>query len=238
MQALFFGRKNMLIKCPKCHVIYKIEDTLIGEKGLKMRCSECAEVFTAHIKDALPQEENLPNVSKMFARLEKQTAPLFTNSVPQAQSVRVVEVTKYRYTFNFLLILLLLFIMFMMLYVMRYDVVRLMPKAESLYKNLGIESIYYGQYLTLENIKMQEFAENNLSKIRITGMVVNGSPYAVDLPPVKVEISDKDGKVVLSTFHHLYMPRIEAGNNLLFDIVVKNPLPFEKNVHITFENRL
>ncbi len=37
----------MLIHCPKCMAAYEINEALIPEKGKKMRCSNCAEVFTA-----------------------------------------------------------------------------------------------------------------------------------------------------------------------------------------------
>ena len=35
----------MLLYCPKCHVGYEIEPNLIPEKGMKMRCAKCGEVW-------------------------------------------------------------------------------------------------------------------------------------------------------------------------------------------------
>ncbi len=37
----------MLIHCPKCFAAYEIDEKLIPDKGKKLRCSNCAEVFVA-----------------------------------------------------------------------------------------------------------------------------------------------------------------------------------------------
>lgn len=61
----------MLIRCPKCHVCYRIDEKLVPEKGRKFRCMSCKNVWLAIREDLF--EETPENVSEIYDP-EKETA--------------------------------------------------------------------------------------------------------------------------------------------------------------------
>ena len=48
----------MLIKCPKCQMIYNLDDGVVPSEGLKMRCHHCQEVFKAYPEDAVEDRKH------------------------------------------------------------------------------------------------------------------------------------------------------------------------------------
>lgn len=52
----------MKVYCPNCQTGYEINASLIGEKGKKLRCAKCKQVWTCHqndLVDNIPEEETL-----------------------------------------------------------------------------------------------------------------------------------------------------------------------------------
>jgi len=235
----------MLIKCPECQVIYELDDTLVSEKGLKMRCSSCGNVFKAYPQDAVDDEktaeEKKLNILKMFRRFENQREDLFDSSEPsQTQNkptrIRVVHSVHYKNTLNYFLVFLILFIIAAFLYFMRYDIVRIAPNIEGLYQKVGIDSIYKGTKLQFTNVKTQEIVADNVSKIKINGIIDNLTPYEMSVLPIKVIIYSQDNKQLLNTTHYLPQTRIRPNYKIPFEFVITNPTPNRKNIYITFED--
>ncbi|MBO4294550.1 MAG: zinc-ribbon domain-containing protein [Alphaproteobacteria bacterium] len=233
----------MLIKCPKCQATYKIENIKIPENGIKMRCHACSEVFKTYPNDILqeePLEKSLQDadLTKMFERVSKATSNLFSDQLPVSAKVRVVHSTLYKYTINYFLILLVLALMGAVLCLMRYDVVRFVPQAEKLYDKLHMQSIYDGVNLQLLNIKTQEVIINNVSKIKLTGIINNPTPYEMFVLPLKVVVFDQFGNTLLDTTHYLPQQRTRPNYKLPFTIIINNPTPYKKNIQITFADNL
>lgn len=236
----------MLIKCPKCQVTYELSDDLVPSNGLKMRCNSCGEVFKAYpedaIKEPMSEKEKKLNILKMFERFSQTTDEFFNPETPEPPivpaKVRIVHLTHYKNTVNYLLILLLFLILLILLYLMRFDVVRYVPKLEGLYQKFGIESIYDGSNLQFMNIKTEEFVDQNISKIKITGVIDNPSSYQMKVLPVRVLIYDEDGNKLLEATHSLPQARTFPNYKLPFEIIVVNPTPKQKNIHITFADNL
>ena len=235
----------MLIKCPKCKAEYKIEDDKVPEGGLKMRCHACGEVFRAYPKDLKeekkPEEDTASvDLSKMFERVSKATNNLFSDAsnTMAPTKVRVIHSTSYKNTINYFLMFLVLALMAGMLYLMRYDVVRLVPNAEKIYDKLHIESIYEGTGLQISNVKIDEIVEGNFSKIKVTGIIDNPTRYEMTVLPLKVVVFDEFGNTVLDTTHYLPQKRTRPNYKLPFTVVIKNPMPDKKNIQITFADDL
>lgn len=230
----------MLIKCPKCQSVYDLPDHLIKHEGLKMRCAQCHEIWTAFPADELKKSVSgkTSDIKKMFERVSKQTESLFDErEIKTVEKIRVVNVTRYKHTINLILLLIALLSLGAILYYMRYDVVRLLPQTEQIYHKIGLESIPYGRHLEFKNVTIREFAENNLAKLEISGMVVNNGNYTTAVPPVKIDIFDKNGIPTGAIMYYLPMPRLEAGYQLLFNKVITNPSPFSKSIYLTFDDK-
>ncbi|HCU59267.1 MAG TPA: hypothetical protein DIC64_04730 [Alphaproteobacteria bacterium] len=237
----------MLIKCPKCQVVYELDDSLVPENGLKMRCNSCGEVFKAYPEDAVDDEQTAAqkklNIINMFKRFAGEKEDLFTPDTPDVvqnrpPKVRIVHLTHYKNSINYLLILLLLVLMAAFMYFLRYDIVRFVPKAESLYNRLGIESIYDGSQLQFSNIKTEEFVAGSVSKIKVSGVIDNPTVYEMNVLPVKVVVYDQYDNKLLDTTHYLPQTRTRPNYKLPFEVVITNPTPEKKNIHITFADNL
>lgn len=231
----------MLIKCPKCRSVYDLADDLIQPEGLKMRCCECGEIWTAHPEDALKKRKSAQNkdLSKIFERVSKQTETLFEeNGGNTTEKIRIVNVTRYKHTVNLILLLIALISIAAILYYMRYEIVRLVPQAEQIYDKMYISSVPYGKNLEFKNISTKEFTENNIAKISISGTIANVGKYTSAVPPIRVDIYDKAGNLLLNTNHYLPLPRLEPGYKLLLNIVVTNPTPYAKSIYLNFADNL
>ena len=232
----------MLIKCPKCRSVYDLPDNLIKEDGLKMRCAECFEIWTSYPEDALKKVSTAPkNIQKMFKRISKENDDLFIDApVPEEivrEKVRIVSVSQKNYMLNFALSVFIILFLLLVFYSFRYDIVRFLPQTEEIYSKLNIESIPYGTDLEFNNIVTKEYTEDNVSKIEVSGMVGNKGKYVTKLPPLKINIHDKNGKVLASIEEQLSLPRLEPHYHLLFHKVIINPTPYGKLIYVTFKEK-
>ena len=237
----------MLIKCPKCQTVYELDDNVVTSNGLKMRCNTCGEVFKAYPEDAVPdekdKEEKKQSILKMFERVSATTDSLFEATDGGASSatpskVRVIHLTHYKNSINYLLLLLLILIMGGLLYAARYDIVRYAPNAEKIYDKFGIESIYRGTNLQFTNIKTEEIIVNNVSKIKISGVINNSTLYEMFVLPVKIVVFNEQGDKILDTTHYLPQERTRPNYRFPFEVLITNPTPEKKNIQITFADDL
>lgn len=235
----------MLIKCPKCQATYKIDNIDVPQNGVKMHCHACGEIFKAYPEDVIQENiadapvENI-DLSKMFDRVSKATNDLFSDSaqITAQPKVRVVHSTLYKYHISYLLILFVLALMAAILCLLRYDVVRFIPNAEKVYDKLHMQSIHDGVNLQISNIKTEEIVINNLSKIKISGIINNPTIYEMFVLPLKVVIFDQFGNKLLDTTHYLPQQRTRPNYKLPFTLIINNPTPNTKNIQISFADNL
>ncbi len=225
----------MLIKCPKCRSVYDLPDKLMPAEGLKMRCVECGEIWVGHKRDALkaPQAPS-KDIRQLFESAAQPAAELFKEET----NIRVVQVPQVKHTLNLALLTLSIAIILITLFVARYDIVRLMPGAEHFYNALSLQSIPLAQNLEFKDIATREFVEDNVSKLEISGKIVNTGSSLTLVPPVKIDISDKDGKPLVQKFYQPTITRLEGGYDILFQTVLDNPSPQKKSIYLTFHDHL
>lgn len=233
----------MLIKCPKCRSVYDLPDNLITDEGLKMRCSECLEIWIGYPEDALKKVTTTPkNIQKMFKMISKDTESLFSDEAiaektPSVEKVKIVNTYKKSHHITIILLTLIVVLFSLILYAFRFDIVRFIPQTEELYSKINITSIPYASNLEFNNITTKEYVENNISKINISGMITNTGKYVTKLPPIKIEIFDKNGKLLVTIHEDLSLPRLEAGYNILFNKIVNNPTPLAKSIYVSLEDK-
>ncbi len=264
----------MLLYCPKCHVGYEIEPNLIPEKGMKMRCAKCGEVWRC-TKDelispapqakpqaeaeqentALPEpaeaetqeteqatETPAPETAAMtdiFARLSTQTEELFKQEQTQAPARRMWGKSKHLLgldhpgTLKYYL-LFLAFAVSLVLFAVRFELVRAFPAAEKIYSALGVESRIVGEGLEFQNIIRNEYTEDYVRKMEVKGYIVNTNPYAVDVPLIHVEVMDKDTNLLQSVNDKAPIASLESDGRMAFRIVINQPSALAKYILLTF----
>jgi len=88
----------MIIVCPKCSSKFKVDDSLLQKKGIRMRCSVCSNIFTLEkeLPDLLEPESGKPETEDIQKKQngydEKfESAPLDTGLTFSGDKHRVVE---------------------------------------------------------------------------------------------------------------------------------------------------
>ena len=73
----------MLIRCPKCQVCYRIEETLLAKGSRKLRCAKCEEVWEAKPEDCFEEqdvsEEEVYDLSGASANTPENESPAEDN---------------------------------------------------------------------------------------------------------------------------------------------------------------
>jgi len=275
----------MLLYCPKCNTGYDIEPNLIPEKGMKMRCAKCGEVWRCSRDDLVmppveeeqkpqekteesetppespPQEDGAAEteepssaenaetkspedvaMSDIFARLSTQTEELFKQEKTIAAPRRMwskgrhflglehPENLKYYLLFLATAALLLLF-------AMRFELVRAFPAAAKVYDVFGIEARVVGEGLEFQNIIRNEYVEDYVRKLEIKGFIANTNPYEVEMPLIHVEVMDKDTNLLQSVNDQAPINSLEAGNRMAFRIVINQPSALAKYILLTFTKK-
>lgn len=277
----------MLLYCPKCNTGYDIEPGLIPEKGKKMRCAKCGEIWyctpkdliepplneapSSSEKDLLDQvltevsthpdntetsetkllpEENDVEVSQsvepgeavitdIFARLSTQTEELFKQEQTQAKPKRLWMKIKHLLgldhpgTLKYYLLGLVLLVA-LLLFGVRFDLVRRFPAAEKIYNAVGIEARIVGEGLEYQNVVRNEYEEDYIRKLEIKGFIVNTNPFKVDMPLIHVEVMDKDTNILQSINDKAPIATLEPDGRMAFRIVINQPSPLTKFILLTF----
>jgi predicted Zn finger-like uncharacterized protein len=231
----------MLIQCPKCHAVYDLPDQKMPPKGLRIRCAECLEIWTALPTDALKEtkKETTTDIRKMFENVAKETEDLFEVKRPKNIEKAHIEPTSRSFdTLAFVLSILLWFAVLLgVLYCLRYEIVRILPQTEQIYTRLGIESVPFGKNLEIQSVVVRQTTENNIAQLQVNGVIVNVGRYASDLPQLQIDVYDSSDTKLESITYDLSLPRLEAGYHMLFQAFLPDPTAFDKAVYVRFADQ-
>ena len=180
-------------------------------------------------------------VKDIFQRLSVETENLFQADKEEPQrkkllfrirkALGIVNIKHILYYVYALLIFLVLF-----LYYARYEVVRTFPKMASVYNMLNIEAVVAGEGLEFQNVVRHEFEDDYVPKIEIKGFIANKMNVNIEIPKIKIELLDKDGKVIQSEIFDSVIPLVTAKAKIPFSHIVSRPSPLSKYIYLTFIN--
>lgn len=180
-------------------------------------------------------------VKDIFQRLSVETENLFEADKKEAthhkiwyhikKALGIVNPKNLLYYLYAILIFLALF-----LYYARYEVVRTMPQMAPIYHVLGIEAIVPGEGLEFQNVVRREFEDDYVPKLEVKGFIANKMDVSIDIPKIKIELLDKEGKVIQSEIFDSVIPLVTAKAKVPFSHVISRPSPLSKYVYLTFIN--
>ena len=194
-------------------------------------------------EEAPQQEETEPVVKsemqEIFARLETQTESLFEyeKSLPPHLKVwysikSILGLQRRRNRQFFICASVVLFLL--VLFYLRFDIVRAMPFMEKVYSVFFIDSVIPGEGLEFQNITRNEFEEDYINKMEIRGFIANITDETVDIPVMQIELLDKNVQALQVIYQEPPVPRIVGGGKVAFRIVITKPSSFSKYVYLTF----
>ncbi len=181
-------------------------------------------------------------VKDIFQRLSVETENLFQadQEEPQHQkflykikkTLGIVNPKHMLYYIYAFLIFLALF-----LYYARYEVVRSFPSLAPIYESMGIEAVVAGEGLEFQNVIRREYEDDFVPKIEIKGFIANKMDVSIDIPKIKIELLDKDGKMIQSEVFDSVIPLVTAKAKIPFSHVISRPSPLSKYIYLTFINQ-
>ena len=136
-------------------------------------------------------------------------------------------------TLKYYLFLILLAIV-LLLFAVRFELVRAFPVAGKIYDALGIEARVVGEGLEFQNVIRDEYTEDYVRILEIRGYIANTTPQAMDIPLIHVEILDKDTNLLQALNDKAPITRIEADGRIAFRIAIKQPSTLTKYILLTF----
>ena len=178
-------------------------------------------------------------VKDIFQRLSVETENLFEADKKEdsrhkvwyriKKTLGIVNPKNILYYLYAILIFLALF-----LYYARYEVVRTLPQMAQMYQSLGIEAVVPGEGLEFQNVVRREFEDDYVPKIEVKGFIANKMDVSIDIPKIKVELLDKEGKVIQSEIFDSVIPLVTAKAKVPFSHIISRPSPLSKYIYLTF----
>lgn len=257
------GRKLRCAKCGEIWVCHK-EDLFDVEKEQKFPIEENAEKTTvsedtssltaetevsnetaetsAEVDTGEPEKQAPNEMKEIFARLSQQTESIFAEEkalpIHERFWTRVKfalglhkTANKVYFAGTFLLLFLLL-----MFYV-RFDVVRLVPGMEKVYSAVGIVSRIPGEGLEFQNVIRNEYEEDYVRKLEIKGFLANTKSQTINIPAIRVELLDKETDMLYEQEQDAPLKRLGAGSRMAFHIVITKPHLMTKYIYLTLVDK-
>lgn len=116
--------------------------------------------------------------------------------------------------------------------VLRSEVMRLWPKSASAYALVGLATNPAG--LTLEGIKTDRVLKDGRAGLTVVGSIRNVSGKALIAPPLRVTLTDKDGKTLLVQIGTPDGVTIPVGAVRYFSITIIDPPVSAFNLDVDF----
>lgn len=190
-----------------------------------------------------PQEEPVSagksEMQEIFARLETQTESLFEyekNLPPHLKvwfGIKSVLGLQRRRNRRILAVASVVLFLLLLFY-LRFDIVRVAPFMERVYAALNVESVIPGGGLEFQNITRNEYEEDYINKMEVRGFIANITGKTVNIPIMQIELFDRNVQVLQVIYQEPPVPRIVGGGKVAFRIVITKPSSFSKYVYLTF----
>ena len=186
-----------------------------------------------------PEPAGKSEMQEIFARLETQTESLFEYEKKLPPHKRLWYRIKctlglQRRRNRRVLAGASVVLFFLLLFYLRFDIVRVAPFMEKVYAALNIESVIPGEGLEFQNITRNEYEEDYVNKMEIRGFIANVSDETRAVPTIQVELLDKNVQALQVLYQEPPVPRVVAGGKVAFQIIVTKPSSFSKYVYLTF----
>ena len=180
-------------------------------------------------------------VKDIFERLSAETENLFQadKEEPKRKKIlfglkKALGIVNPKHLLYYLYGIIILMLLF--LYYARYEIVRMLPFAAGIYQSLGIEAVVAGEGLEFQNVIRREFEDDYVPKIEVKGFIANKMDISIEIPKIKIELLDKDGRVIQSENFDSVIPLVTAKAKVPFSHVISRPSPLSKYIYLTFIN--
>ena len=244
--AAAFEPAAMILTCPECATSYFVDDSAVGS-GRLVRCASCGASWRASVPS--PLELSAPVVEESAAPappgLETDDGPVFEPSpatehpaeeLPKVFRARAETERRTREAAVQGVIWAGMGAAFALLVgaglVFRSDVVHVWPKAASAYASVGLPVNPVG--VTFEDVHFQHALQDGHPVLVLTGVLRNIRPWTVRVPPLQIELYDRQGKTLMTRTAASGDPELGPGQSRGFTVSLLDPPMFASEFRVDF----
>ena len=186
----------IVVSCPSCATRFKMDKSLIPEKGRVVRCSSCQHKWRL----VLPPLKQL--YSKPDEETEKQSAVLHDHVANTGQfrdnfSIEKKKNIQSRLYIPFFIVLFIWIIGVVMLFIYPKKIVNYLPVMRGFYDSIGVEIEKKGLSLIQPFLEIRNNPDQNSNILTVRWTIMNTHPSEVQpLRPIKVSLRDKANFIV------------------------------------------
>lgn len=247
----------MIVSCPACATRFSLDAALLGANGRNVRCAKCShkwkqlpqpddapplELATPAPVVDLPKEAPTPSPEPTVQRASDpvpeiaappRTRPEHrpTGPITVPPKLRPMAPAKRGGYIPLVMMLGVLVGLLAAAYFFSGAIARVVPGADMIYKLIGLSATDPTDVLQLGNLKSEMRGTSVLS---VRGELFNPSEYPLDIPPLMVILSDKEGKQIGVLPFRLQETRIEPGETISFRKIYQDPPAGTQNVAVNF----
>jgi predicted Zn finger-like uncharacterized protein len=249
----------MILVCPSCAARYDVDGSKFPPEGRKVRCQKCGhawhqapEADRAEIEEAIfnPPPEPAPPGSNSEPEPEPEPAPRAEARAPMAEAeeeddygvpeddapVAVLPAARGARNAGIVagwiaLVAAVLVIGFAAANY-RTQIVTVWPKSASLFSSLGMAVNATG--LDFTDIRHTNQTEDGQPVLVITGKLVNKSAKKLDVPPLRVTLSDANHRAIYNWSFDPASKPLAPGQSVGFRTRLSNPPPEARHVEMRF----
>lgn len=234
----------MILTCPDCATSYFVDDEKIGPDGRAVRCASCGTRWTARLEPELhlttTAEEGAIGFEPLRAS-EPAADPVAVSDLPAEElpkvfraraearrNVKAAAATGVIWGVIGVVLLLLLGAA----YVFRVDVVRIWPRTASAYAMIGLPVNPVG--LDFEGVEAKPALQEGHATLLVTGKIRNIKDHAIEMPALKIEVTDAKGKAVATKIADPDNASIPPGQTRHFLVSLLDPPVSSQDVKVSF----
>lgn len=113
-------------------------------------------------------------------------------------------------------------------------IIGMYPPAKDLYVQYGLYTPEPGEGLNPQDIKPARDVRNGIDYLIVEGKIVNITDQAIAVPPLRVSLTNPDGKVVASQIMELGKAELQAGESYPFKAEFENPPGTARQMTVDF----
>ncbi len=217
----------MIITCPECATRYTVSPERFGSGAKMVRCSGCGHSWLAsaseeHDEDAAPGSDPIDAEAQSLAEASRRAAAAF--AARRRESARVLR--------GWAMLVAVVSAVGLTGYLLREDVVRLVPAAAHAYALAGLQVNVRG--IEFRNIVHERDYENGLPVLEVSGELVNVTDSERPLAPLRFALFAENDRELYRWTTPALAASLGPGQTLPFQTRLASPPDGARRLQVRF----
>jgi predicted Zn finger-like uncharacterized protein len=246
----------MILVCPSCAARYDVDGSKFPPEGRKVRCQKCGHVWhqapeadQAEIEDVVfnpqpdpapaepePEPEPAPHMEARAPVVQEDADAEGDFGVPQDDGMPLAaKPAGARYAgviAGWIALVAAVLVIGLAAANYRTQIATIWPQSASLFSKLGMKVNTSG--LDFTDIRHMNQTEDGQPVLVITGKLVNTSTKKLDVPPLRVTLSDANHRAIYNWSFDPASKPLAPGQSVAFRTRLSNPPPEARHVEMRF----